>query len=268
MSFSEAAVKETLSTVVQLRSSPISSFRGEKSVLGNPRRHGKAAHCSNDEAAFRQVLPTRRQASETINETSSSQDLLQFLLSNVCTEEQASVVAKTLFDRFTTLGNILTAQTDLLVETCDEVVIFLLRNIYFLMKSMLREPVEDRILLRDLSALYDYLRLSLSFEQNEVVRLLFLNSKNALLHDELHSKGTINQTPVYPREIVKRVIELNANALIIVHNHPSGDPSPSNEDVEMTRLLKRVLADIGVMLHDHIIVGRTRCESLKSLGLM
>ena len=210
----------------------------------------------------------RLQLLEMNSDTLTPHELLNILLSAVISEDQAYETSRDLLQRFTNIGNIITAKHEALCEFCDDVSILVLRSVYSLMKVVLRQPAEDYVRLRDLHELYEYLRLSLAHEQQEVVRLLFLNSKNALLKDELHSRGSINHTPVYPREIVRRVIELNANALIIVHNHPSGDPQPSSEDVGMTKLLSRVLNDIGVKLHDHIIVGGSRCESLRSLGLM
>ena len=110
--------------------------------------------------------------------------------------------------------------------------------------------------------------VSLSHEENEVVRLLLLDRRNHLIKDELHSKGTDNNTPVYPREIVRRVLECNAGALIIVHNHPTGDPTPSEEDIINTRELAEILRGIDIYLHDHVIVGRLRAVSMKQLGYL
>jgi len=143
----------------------------------------------------------------------------------------------------------------------------LLKGMHQAMALALREPVLNRPILKRWSDLEAYLRISLGHEAEEVVRLLFLDTRNALLLDEEHARGTINHTPVYPRKIVARVLETRATALIIVHNHPSGDPMPTQEDINMTRLLARVLDGIGVSLHDHIVVGRHRCESLRKLGL-
>lgn len=196
------------------------------------------------------------------------QELLYRLLTHSLAFVEAKDLARRLLERFGSIGNILAARHERLREVCDDRIIALLHNVHLLMKAALREPVTTAPVLNDLKTLYDYLRICLAYEANEVVRLLFLNNKNVLLKDELHSSGTINHTPVYPREIVRRAIELNANALIIVHNHPSGDPSPSGDDIGMTQLLARVLKDIGIQLHDHIIVGQQRCESLRSLGYM
>jgi DNA repair protein RadC len=105
-------------------------------------------------------------------------------------------------------------------------------------------------------------------ETTESTRILFLDRKNALIKDELHNRGTIDHTPLYPREVVKRVVELGASAVILVHNHPSGDPTPSQGDIEMTHRLAAALGSINVLLHDHVIVGRNRETSLRKLKLI
>ena len=208
-----------------------------------------------------------------VHHTSDSllaEDVLFLILRHVVADDDARGAARELLEHFGTLGAVLAAKEEGLFEACGEreTCVSLLRCSHLFMKAVLREPVEDRPVLRDLAALFDYLRISMAHEANEVVRILFLNNRNALLKDEEHSRGSINHVPIYPREILKRVIEMNASAIIIVHNHPSGDPKPSKEDIEMTQRLVRVLNDIGVELHDHVIVGVSRCESMRSLRLM
>src|SRR5213080_3442429 len=116
--------------------------------------------------------------------------------------------------------------------------------------------------------LIDYCHAALAHEKTEQFRILFLDRKNVLIADERQQRGTIDHTPVYPREVVKRALELGASALIMVHNHPSGDPTPSKADIEMTREVQKAAATLGVTLHDHVILGRGRHTSLKSLGLI
>ena len=108
----------------------------------------------------------------------------------------------------------------------------------------------------------------MAFAEKEQFRLLFLDRRNALIADELQQSGTIDHTPVYPREVVKRALELSASALILVHNHPSGDPTPSSADIKMTREIVDVAKPLGIVVHDHIIVGREGHASLKGLKLM
>jgi DNA repair protein RadC len=105
-------------------------------------------------------------------------------------------------------------------------------------------------------------------EKTEQFRLLFLDNKNALIADEVQQHGTVNHTPVYPREVVKRALELGATAIIMVHNHPSGDPTPSADDIAMTREVAEAASKLGIALHDHIVIGRKGHVSLKSRGLI
>ena len=212
-------------------------------------------------------------ASPSIHHTSDdllAEDVLFLILRHVVADDEARGAARKLLEHFGTLGAVLAAKEQGLFQACGEhaTCVSLLRCAHLFMKAVLREPVEDRPVLCDPAALFDYLRISMAHEANEVVRILFLNNRNALLKDEEHSRGSVNHVPIYPREILKRVIEVNASAIIIVHNHPSGDPKPSKEDIEMTQRLVRVLNDIGVELHDHVVVGVSRCESMRSLRLM
>jgi DNA repair protein RadC len=105
-------------------------------------------------------------------------------------------------------------------------------------------------------------------EKTEQFRLLFLDNKNALIADELQQRGTVNHTPVYPREVVKRALELGASAIIMVHNHPSGDPAPSEDDIVMTKEVIAAAEKLGIALHDHVIIGRKGHASFRSLGLL
>jgi DNA repair protein RadC len=114
----------------------------------------------------------------------------------------------------------------------------------------------------------DYCRTAMAFMDKEQFRLLFLDKRNALIADEVQQSGTVDHTPVYPREVVKRALELSASALILVHNHPSGDPTPSSADVKMTREIIDVAKPLGITVHDHIIVGREGHASLKGLRLI
>ena len=114
----------------------------------------------------------------------------------------------------------------------------------------------------------DYCRTAMAFAEKEHFRLLFLDKRNALIADEVQQSGTVDHTPVYPREVVKRALELSASAVILVHNHPSGDPTPSSADISMTRDIIDVAKPLGITVHDHIIVGREGHASLKGLRLI
>jgi DNA repair protein RadC len=133
---------------------------------------------------------------------------------------------------------------------------------------MLKGRIRGRQVLTSWSDVIDYCRAAMAFEPREQFRILFLDKKNALIADEVQQQGTIDHTPVYPREVVKRALELSATALILVHNHPSGDPTPSRADIEMTRLVVDSAKPLGIAVHDHIIIGKNGHASLKGLQLI
>ena len=198
------------------------------------------------------------------------EDTLTVLLGFTSLVAEGRSTAQRLLKHFGSLAAVLAASSKSLVSILGERgdVIMLLRGVHQTIILALREPISERPLLQNSTALKNYLHISLAHEEREVVRLLFLDSKNALIVDEVHSYGTVSHAPVYPREIVRRLIEINATALIIVHNHPSGDPTPSPDDINMTRLIASVLAGIGVTLQDSVVVGRRGYTSLRSRGLL
>ncbi len=131
-----------------------------------------------------------------------------------------------------------------------------------------RQEVMNKPVLSSWNALLEYCSAAMAHETTEQFRLLFLDRKNQLIADEVQQRGTVDHTPVYPREVARRALELGATALILVHNHPSGDPTPSRADIEMTKEVARALKAVGVTVHDHIIVGKGRHASFKGMGLM
>ena len=133
---------------------------------------------------------------------------------------------------------------------------------------LVRAELAEKAVLNSWDKLVDYLTASLARERVEQVRVLYLDTRNRLLADEEHGRGTVNHTPLYPREVVKRALELQATALILVHNHPSGDPTPSCADIEMTAEVKAAAAIFGIVLHDHLIIGNGRQVSLRRDGLL
>src|SRR5207302_4588261 len=131
-----------------------------------------------------------------------------------------------------------------------------------------RGQVRKRPVLSSWSNVLDYCRTTMAFADKEQFRVLFLDKRNQLIADEVQQRGTVDHTPVYPREVVKRALELSATAIILVHNHPSGDPAPSQADVQMTKLIIDVAKPLGIAVHDHIIVGKDGHASLKALKLI
>ena len=133
---------------------------------------------------------------------------------------------------------------------------------------LMRGQVINRPLLGSWSAILEYVRAAMAFSDNEQFRVLFLDKKNQLIADEVQQEGTVDHTPVYPREVMKRALELGASAIVLVHNHPSGDPAPSMPDIEMTRKIVDAGQRLNVTIHDHVIVGRKGHFSFRSNGLI
>jgi DNA repair protein RadC len=131
----------------------------------------------------------------------------------------------------------------------------------------LKSELRQKQLLSSWSAVIDYCHAAMAYETKEQFRILFLDKRNTLIADEVQQKGTIDHTPVYPREVVKRALELSATAIILVHNHPSGDPTPSRADIDMTKLIVETAKPLGIAVHDHIIIGKDGHVSLKGLRL-
>ena len=132
----------------------------------------------------------------------------------------------------------------------------------------LRAAALDRPVLAGWQALTDYLHAAMAHRVTEEFRVIFLNNRNILIRDEAMGSGTVNAAPVYPREIVKRALELGASGLILVHNHPSGDPQPSRDDIAMTKSVIEAGRHLGLSVHDHVVVGRTGHTSFRALGLI
>jgi len=132
----------------------------------------------------------------------------------------------------------------------------------------LKSDLRGRQVLSSWSSVIDYCHAAMAHEPREQFRILFLDKRNTLIADEIQGKGTVDHTPVYPREVVKRALELSATALILVHNHPSGDPTPSRADIDMTQLIISTAKPLGITVHDHIIIGKDGHASLKGLRLM
>ena len=200
----------------------------------------------------------------------SSAELLELLLCFGRSGHAAGRIARDLIEHFGSLGAVLAAQPHRLATWLegDQASVFLLKIVRVAVKMTLREPLEDRPVIGSAAALMDYLSVTMRHEATEATRVLFLDRKNALIKDEILHRGTVDHTPLYPREVLRRLIETGASAIILVHNHPSGDPSPSKGDIAMTKELIAALGTIGGVLHDHVIVGRNRELSFRKAGLI
>lgn len=195
-------------------------------------------------------------------------ELLEMLLFQAMPKGDTKPLAKSLINRFGSFANVLAApQTELLaIRGLGTHSVSAIKLVEAASLRMQRAEVIGATVLNSSERLNAYLTSAMSRQKIEQFRVLFLDSRNRLLADEAQGKGTVNHTPVYPREVVKRALELHATALILVHNHPSGDPTPSRADREMTQEVKRAAAAIGIALHDHIIVGNGDTFSFRRAG--
>lgn len=197
-------------------------------------------------------------------------EMLELLLFQALPRRDTKPIAKALITKFGSFSGAITAAPEALSEVkgVGDRVIMCLKTVAASAHRLAREEVMARPVVGSWDQLLGYLRGVMAHEQNEQFRVLFLDTKNGLIADEKQQDGTVNHTTVYPREVIKRALQLGATAIIMVHNHPSGDPTPSGADVEMTREILDVGKKLGVTLHDHVIVARSGSSSFKSMGLI
>lgn len=197
-------------------------------------------------------------------------ELLELILFSAKPRGDVKPLAKRLIKKFGTFHQVIQASIyDLKqVEEIGDAAIAAIKAVEIAAQRLVRAPVTQRTVLQSWSALIDYCQLVMGSEKIEQFRVLFLNNKNALIADEVQQKGTVNHTPVYPREVVKRALELGATAIILAHNHPSGDPTPSKDDIDMTRKIIEAAKTVGIIVHDHVIISASSHYSFKSYGLI
>jgi DNA repair protein RadC len=179
-------------------------------------------------------------------------------------------LAKALIARFGSFADVISATPGELMtmDGIGETSVVALKTAHASAIRLMAEQVHNRPVISSWRQLIDYCRASMAYAKVERFRLLYLDKKNTLIADEVQQSGTIDHTPVYPREVVRRALELGASAVIMVHNHPSGDTTPSKADIEMTREVARAAEPLGLTVHDHVVIGRQGHTSFKSLGLL
>lgn len=197
-------------------------------------------------------------------------ELLELLLFAALPRKDTKPLARLLLDTFGDFNRVVTAAPArlLLVEGVGEAVVLHLKIAEAVAQRMMRARVINRPVLSSWDALLDYCHTTMSHRETEQFRLLFLDRKNVLVADEEQARGTVDHVPVYPREVVKRALELNASALILVHNHPSGDPTPSEADISMTLQIQDACRTLNITLHDHLIIGKSRELSFRAQGYL
>ena len=196
-------------------------------------------------------------------------EMLELLLFYAIPRRDLKPLAKRLIDHFKSFGGVLSADAAALKQFgLTDTTITLLQVVRSAAVRLARAELHQREVLESWAKVLDYCRARLQYAPTESFHLLFLDRKNALIADEAQQKGTVDHTPVYPREVVKRALELGATAVIMVHNHPSGDPTPSRADIEMTKAVQNAAAALGIAVHDHIIIGKHGHASFRALGLL
>jgi DNA repair protein RadC len=199
----------------------------------------------------------------------SDYELLELVLFRAIPQRDVKPLAKSLIEKFGSFGEVVAAPAARLAEVkgLGEAAITELKIVAAAAQRLARGEVKRRPVLSSWSSVLDSCRAAMAFAEKEQFRILFLDKRNQLIADELQQVGTIDHTPVYPREVVKRALELSATAVILVHNHPSGDPTPSTADIQMTKAIVDIAKPLGISVHDHLIVGKDGHASLKGLRL-
>ncbi|HVY57842.1 MAG TPA: DNA repair protein RadC [Xanthobacteraceae bacterium] len=197
-------------------------------------------------------------------------ELLELVLFRAIPRRDVKPIAKALIARFGSFAEVIAAPAARLAETpgLGTSAVAELKIVQAAAARLARGEVKRRPALSSWSAVLDYCRTAMAFAEKEQFRILFLDKRNQLIADEVQQVGTVDHTPVYPREVVKRALELSATAVILVHNHPSGDPTPSHADIQMTQQIIDIAKPLGISVHDHIIVGKEGHASLKGLRLI
>jgi DNA repair protein RadC len=197
-------------------------------------------------------------------------ELIEMVLFLALPRRDTKPIARTLIARFGSYAAAISASVPELlgIEGLGTAGVAALKIVQVSAQRLAKAEVLYRPILSNWDRLMEYLQAVLAREKIEQFRILFLDNKNRLLADEAQARGTVNHTPVYPREVVKRALDLHATAIILVHNHPSGDPSPSQEDIDMTREIKRAAQALAVVLHDHVIIGNGQWMSFRKHGLL
>lgn len=197
-------------------------------------------------------------------------EIVEMLLYNCYPRRDTKPKAKSLLQKFGSIKALISTDLDTFKQTgeCCESLIFqlkLLQDIYSRFFISVKEHIN---ILSNWNAVINYCTLTMGFQDNEIFRILYLNKKNALIHDEILQTGTVDRVAIYPREIAKKSLSNSASAVILVHNHPSGEAYPSNEDIEITRKIINALEPLSIVVHDHLIIARDKTFSFKNSGLI
>jgi DNA repair protein RadC len=197
-------------------------------------------------------------------------EILELVLFRAIPRRDVKPLARALLDRFGDFNGVLSAPPEMLRNTpgIGDAAIVELKIVEAAAHRLARSKIMQRPIISSWDAIIDYCHTTMAHRQTEQFRILFLDRRNVLIADEEQARGTVDHVPVYPREVVKRALELNASAMILVHNHPSGDPTPSEADIAMTDQVSRAAQALGLTVHDHLIIGKSRELSFRAAGYL
>lgn len=203
-------------------------------------------------------------------DTLQDYELVELLLFMAVPRRDVKPLAKTLLKKFGSFPDLMNASLHDLtqIDGISKNTAIALKTVNAAAHRLMKQELMRKPVLNNWTRLMDYCHVTMAHEKREHFRILFLNKKNEMLADEIQGSGTVDHTPAYPREIIKRTLELGATAIILLHNHPSGDPKPSQADIEMTQAIIRAAQPFDIIIHDHIIIARTGYSSFKNMGLM
>ena len=197
-------------------------------------------------------------------------ELLELYLFRAIRQANTKPLAKALIARFGSFAEVISAPIERLMEVkgVGEAVALEIKILQAAALRLTKGEIANRTVLGSWNAIIEYIRAAMAFAEKEQFRILFLDKKNQLIRDEVQQEGTVDHTPVYTREVMKRALELSASAIVLVHNHPSGDPTPSMADIDMTKKIVSAAEKLGIIIHDHIIIGRKGHVSFRNLQLI
>lgn len=241
---------------------------GQNSLFESQTKPLTSADEFDDRAGHRKRIRDRFRAGSA--EAMPDYELLEMILFRVFPRQDTKPIAKRLIAHFGSFAEVINAPAERLksLDGIGDRVVDEIKLVQAAALRLMKGEIMGRKVLGSWSSVLDYCRAAQGFDAKEAFRILFLDKRNQLIADEVQQRGTVDHTPVYIREVVKRALELSATALILVHNHPSGDPTPSRADIDMTKQIIDAAKPLGISIHDHIIVGRQGHASFRSLRLI
>lgn len=248
----------------QIIETKIQSQRTTKSLPTNPKNRTEKTHYDGHRQRLRERFVNHG------DDVLADYELLELLLFRTIARADTKPLAKALLNRFGSFAGVLGAEPQLLQEVpgCGEAVAQDIKLLNACARRLGKSEIMKKDVLDSWSKVITYCMTAMAYENREQFRILFLDKKNRLIADEVQQIGTVDHTPVYPREVIKRALELSSTALILFHNHPSGDATPSRADIDMTKVIISIASQLNITVHDHVIIGKAGQISMRGMGLI